>query len=286
MSSVYKYTVERAMGNNAVLVREQESKTEWILLGKGLGFAKATAYIQGNDPRIDKVFRLNQPDQLQQYKALLSNVDAEVFAISEKIIALMEQELTGEVNVQVHVALPSHIQFALYRLKNGMDIVNPFLYETRALFPREYEIAKEAAQLISKEFSMVIPESEVGFLAYHVHSAFSSVPVGRLVKLTNAITEMVDYIEQRLSIRIPKDSLDYAHLITHLQAAMKRIRTDKIVKNPFLSEIKANYQAEYLIASELAIIMGEALNATVCDNEIAFITMHLYRLFQEFNLST
>ncbi|MDB5053812.1 MAG: transcription antiterminator [Bacilli bacterium] len=273
--------IERVIGNNVVLTKDQHSGEELVLLGKGIGFAlKDGGSIDVKDPRIEKRFRLDDRNQLRQYQSLLEEIEPEIINISEKIITLMESEFKKEVQNKVYLALPSHIQFAIYRIRNDMDIVNPFLYETKMCYPKEYEIAEKAAEMINLAFGIQIPEDEIGFLTFHVYSAVTNVSVGQLVKFTNLTNEMIEIIEQRKSIQIPKEGANYVRLITHLRFSIERINQKTVVKNPFVDEMKKNFQAEYKLALELSSIMKEHLQSEVPEDEIGFLVMHLYRLFQ------
>jgi transcriptional antiterminator len=273
--------IDRVIGNNVLLAKDLSSGEELVLLGKGIGFAsKDGGWIGVKDPRIEKRFRLDDRDQLRQYQSLLEDIEPEVLVISEKIIVLMEDEFKKEVHNKVYLALPSHIQFAVYRLRNNMDIVNPFLYETKMCYPKEYDIAQKAASMMSEAFQIFIPEDEVGFLTFHVYSAVTNVSVGQLVKFTNLINEMIEMIEQWKSIQIPKEGANYVRLITHLRFCIERIIQKQVVNNPFLDEMKKNYEDEYRLALELSHAMKEHLQMEIPEDEIGYMVMHLYRLFQ------
>jgi transcriptional antiterminator len=273
--------IDRVIGNNVILAKDQISGDELVLLGKGIGFSsKDGGTIRAKDPRIEKRFRLDDRDQLRQYQSLLEDIEPEVLRISEKIIALMEAEFKKEVSNKVYLALPSHIKFAIYRLRNNMDIVNPFLYETKMCYPKEYDIAQKAADMMSRAFEIIIPDDEVGFLTFHVYSAVTNVSVGQLVKFTNLINEMIEIIEARRMIQIPKEGANYVRLITHLRFSIERIIQMKVVANPFLAEMKKNYKAEYKLARELSVVMKEHLHAEIPEDEIGYLVMHLFRLFQ------
>ncbi|WP_239626221.1 PRD domain-containing protein [Paenibacillus sp. H1-7] len=284
MKSENNHRIERVIGNNVILVKEMGTEREYVLLGKGIGFGcKTSGFIDAKDPRIEKRFRLDDRDQLSQYQSLLEEIDPEVIQISEQIIDNIQKHFTTPVNNKVYFALPSHIQFAIHRLKNGMDIVNPFLYETKVFFPKEYEIAKIAAELIRAKFQIDVPEDEVGFLTYHVHSAVTNVPVGQLVKFSNVINEMVEMIEAVRSIHIPKESMDYVRLVTHLRFSLERIMQKKLVKNPYVKEMKKKHKEEYQLALQLTEIMKHHLQTDIPDDETGFLVMHLYRLFQVYS---
>jgi transcriptional antiterminator len=273
--------IDRVIGNNVLLARDQSSGEELVLLGKGIGFASRDGgWIDAKDSRIEKRFRLDDRDQLRQYQSLLEDIEPEVLLISEKIISLMEAEFKKSVHNKVFLALPSHIQFAVYRLRNQMDIVNPFLYETKMCYPKEYQIAQKAAEMMSQAFEIYIPEDEVGFLTFHVYSAVTNVSVGQLVKFTNLISEMIELIEQRKSIQIPKEGSNYVRLITHLRFCIERIIQMQVIGNPFLAEMKRNYKEEYHLALELSEVMKEHLQREIPEDEIGYMVMHLYRLFQ------
>src|SRR5699024_10184725 len=57
-------------------------------------------------------------------------------------------------NERVHVALTDHMVFAINRLFKGMAIKNPFLAETKALYPFEYEIAAEVVDFINQSLDI------------------------------------------------------------------------------------------------------------------------------------
>ena len=74
-------------------------------------------------------------------------------------------------NEHIHVALTDHLVFAVSRMRRGMGIRNPFLLETKGLYPNEYKIAAEVTEMVNKNLTVALPEGEIGFIALHIHSA-------------------------------------------------------------------------------------------------------------------
>ena len=281
MSSESRLRIERIIGNNVVLAKDEATGKEFVLIGKGIGFSsKGAAQLDSNDPRIEKRFRLDDQDRMKDYQSLLEDIPADVVRISEKIIELAASRFERQIHYKMYLALPSHIHFAIYRLRNGMDIVNPFLYETKMIYTKEYEIAGEAAQMIREAFRIEIPEDEIGFLSYHIHSGIADVPVGQIIKFTNLINILVTTIEQRGDIRIPREGTDYARLISHFRYMIERIMQRKTASNPFMQEIKRSQKREYALAAELSGLMEEQLQMEVPEEEVGYIAMHLFRMFQ------
>lgn len=275
--------IDRVIGNNVIMVKDRSTGEEYVLLGKGIGFnVKGDGLISAEDPRIEKRFRLDENTPIRHYRSILEDVDPDVIRISEEIIADISADFGVAVSPKVYFALPGHIQFAVYRLKNAMDIVNPFLYETKMSFPKEYSIALKAAERISQAFGIEIPEDEIGFLTFHVHAAVSNVSVGQLVKFTSMANDLVQLIESSRQIAIAKESMDYIRLITHLRYAVERIMQGKVAKNPFLPTIRKEHRNEYELALEMGRLMGTYLHMDIPEDEIGYMTMHLYRLFQTY----
>lgn len=284
MEKEHVLKIDRVIGNNVILVKDAATGREYVLLGKGIGFnVKGDGRISQNDPRIEKRFRLDENTPIRQYQMLLEDVDPDVIRICEEIIADISAGFAVTVSPKVYFALPSHVQFAVYRLKNGMDIVNPFLYETQMTFPKEYSIAQKAAERIAGAFEIEVPEDEIGFLAFHVHAAVSNVSVGQLVKFTTLINDLVQLIETKKGITVPKESMDYIRLITHLRYAIERVLQGKVANNPFLEALKKDHREAYDLALEMGRLMGSYLNMDIPEDEIGYMTMHLYRLFQTYN---
>lgn len=282
MSELETFKVIRVIGNNVVMVHGGGMiEFEYVILGKGIGFGtKVGDTITSDDPRIEKLFKLEDREQWNEYR-LLEEFDPKVLEITDKILSGISKEFPGKLNDKVYLALPSHIQFTIYRIRKGMDIINPFLEETKVSFPKEYEIALKAADMIGKAFKIEVPEDEVGFLTYHVYSAVSHVPVGQLVKASSMVGRLIEMIEQERGAVFESGSMDYVRLLMHLRFSVDRILNHSMtVDNPFAEQIKSQFSTEYKLASRLANEMEQDLDQNVPEAEVCFLAMHLYRLFR------
>lgn len=276
-----QFQVQRVIGNNVVMVHGGKNGKEYVIIGKGIGFAvKESGIIEGDDDRIEKLFRLEDREEWSQYQILLEDIDPLVMRITDEIIADIAFQFPDKLNDKIYLALPSHIQFTIYRLRNGMDIVNPFLQETKMTFPKEYEIAYRAAEKINAEFQVQVPEDEVGFLTYHVYSAVSNVPVGQLVKASNIVSELMDVIRDEGNITFEHGSMNHVRLMIHLRFSLERILQKSFIDNPFVKHIKKEYKVEYKLAQKLGTIMRKSLDVDIPEEELCFMAMHLHRLFQ------
>lgn len=282
MSGTETFKVIRVIGNNVVMVQSGKKELEYVILGKGIGFGTKTGgSITSDDPRVEKLFKLEDREQWSQYHHLLEDFDPKVLEITDEILNSITKEFPGKLNDKVYLALPSHIQFTIYRIRKGMDIINPFLEETKISFPREYEIAQKAADMIGKAFDIEVPDDEVGFLTYHVYSAVSHVPVGQLVKASNMVGRLIEIIERERGGPFESGSMDHVRLLMHLRFSVDRILNQSVnVDNPFADQIKSQFISEYGLAKRLAEVMESDLGRPVPEAEVCFLAMHLYRLFR------
>ncbi|OXM14245.1 PRD domain-containing protein [Paenibacillus herberti] len=283
MSGGREYRIERAVGNNVILTVRVDTGKEYVLFGKGLGFeAKGLQTIPGDDPRIEKRYRLDDKEEAGRYRLLLEEIEPESVAIAERIVERIREDMGIPVSPKVYFALPSHIQFAVFRLHSGMEISNPFLEETKLAFPQEYAIAAEAARMIEEAFGIPIPEEEVGFLTFHVHSAAGELSAGQLARRTKLMAEMIALIEQEGEIAIPRRGSDYARLVMHLHHALDRLAEGKSATNPFADEIADKFPEMHRIAALAAEKMEKELGLPVGKNEIGFLAMHVHRLLEAY----
>lgn len=65
----------------------------------------------------------------------------------------------------------AHLSPTIVRLKNHIEIKNPFLPQIKAMYSDIYCKSKAAAKVLSKHISCDIPDDEIGFLALHFGAA-------------------------------------------------------------------------------------------------------------------
>ena len=85
-----------------------------------------------------------------------------------------------------------------------------------------------------------------------------------------AIYEISEKINQELNESI------HIGLVDHLYFAVKRLKNNEEIENPFLVEIETLYSKEYMLADMVAKKVGAYCNVDIPDGEIAFIALHIH----------
>jgi len=88
----------------------------------------------------------------------------------------------------------------------------------------------------------------------------------------SVMTEVVKIASSELDIN---DQHLFFYLAIHLHTALERIRSGKPIINPQLSEVKKNFEREYLTAIKIAPIIKREFGITLPDEEIGFIALYL-----------
>lgn len=273
-----KFTIKKVLNNN-VLIAIDNDKSEVVLIGRGIGFGKKSEEAIFRE-KVEKLFVLNDPAEQEQYKQLVSTLDEETLKVLISVVEIIQERANMLLNEHIHVALTDHLIFAVGRMRRGMAIRNPFLLETKALYPDEYKIAEEVTAMVNKKLTVALPEGEIGFIALHIHSALVNKNVRDVTKYSELIIQLVKMIEAQFNMKIDKSSIDYMRLIRHLHFTIERVvRGEKVAEPEKITLLlKTEYPVCYNLAWKLIKIMQQTLKKDVYEAEAVYLTLHLQRI--------
>ncbi|QNG59073.1 transcription antiterminator [Bacillus sp. PAMC26568] len=265
--------------NNNVLIAEHNTFEEVVLIGKGIGFGKKRGDTM-EENSYEKMFVLTNEKEQEQFKMLLPFVDEDMIAVVSDIIHFIADRVKLPLNEHIHIALIDHITFAIKRLHKGMDIKNPFLVETKTLYPNEYSIAEEVIHMINDRLEVQLPEGEIGFIALHIHSAVTNKPLSDVNQFSQLINQLVGVIEDSMKIKVNHESVNYLRLVRHLRYTIERVLSGETVEEPekFTLLLKKEYPLCYNTSWKMIKVMQQFLKKPVYEAEAVYLTLHLYRL--------
>lgn len=265
--------------NNNVIIALHPLHGEVVVIGKGIGFNRKAKEALPLDS-IEKMFILKDEKEMRQYQQLLPQVDEKLIGLMNDVIFYISQHVEAPLNEHIHIALTDHIAFAMRRWKQGVPMHNPFLLETRELYPKEYRIAAHVIAAINATMGVELPEDEIGFVALHINSAISNRQLTEITEHSHLISDLVELIEHHLGFALERDSLNYSRLIRHLKFAVERIRRgEKVEESDKLDDLlKREYPEMYSLAWKLMKVMQQRLHKPVYEAEAIYLTLHLQRL--------
>ncbi|PLR69456.1 MULTISPECIES: glucose PTS transporter transcription antiterminator GlcT [Bacillaceae] len=272
------FIIKKVLNNN-VLIAEHNTFEEVVLIGKGIGFGKKRGDTM-EENSYEKMFVLTNEKEQEQFKMLLPFVDEDMIAVVSDIIHFIADRVKLPLNEHIHIALIDHITFAIKRLQKGMDIKNPFLVETKTLYPNEYSIAEEVIHMINDRLEVQLPEGEIGFIALHIHSAVTNKPLSDVNQFSQLINQLVGVIEDSMKIKVNHESVNYLRLVRHLRYTIERVLSGETVEEPekFTLLLKKEYPLCYNTSWKMIKVMQQFLKKPVYEAEAVYLTLHLYRL--------
>ncbi|MCM3594632.1 transcription antiterminator [Metabacillus idriensis] len=272
------FTIKKVLNNN-VLIADHDTYEEVVLIGKGIGFGKKRGDMMQEDS-YEKMFVLTNQKEQEQFKMLLPFVDEDMIEVVSDVIHFIAERVKLPLNEHIHIALIDHITFAIKRLQKGMDIKNPFLIETKTLYPNEFLIAEEVIDMINDRLKVNLPEGEIGFIALHIHSAITNKPIADVNQFSQLINQLVGVIEDSMKIKVNHDSVNYLRLVRHLRYTIERVLSGETVEEPekFTLLLKKEYPLCYNTSWKMIKVMQQFLKKPVYEAEAVYLTLHLYRL--------
>lgn len=270
--------IKKVLNNNVIIAAHPEHE-EVVVIGKGIGFGKKAKEMLQVE-QIEKMFVLTNEREREQYKLLVPHVSEKLIELMNDLMFYIQDRVDTPLNEHIHIALTDHIAFAIKRLKQGFTVDNPFLVETKVLYPNEYKIAEEVVELINSRLNIHLPEGEVGFIALHIYSSITNSEVSSINQNSRLIAHLVSLIEENLQIVLDKESIHYLRLVRHLQYAIERVKNGEQVEESqhFANLLKAEFPECYNLAWKLVKVMQNQLQLPVYEAESIYLTMHLQRL--------
>lgn len=115
--------VYKKINNNVALARDAKGR-ELVVFGKGIGFA-SMPYELTDLSRIQRTFY----DVNEKYLALLRDVPEAVFLAADDIADTAREELDCTLNANLTYALADHLNFAIQRSREGLNVQVPLAYD-------------------------------------------------------------------------------------------------------------------------------------------------------------
>lgn len=273
--------IAKILNNNVVVVHDEHHQ-EQVVMGRGLGFQKRIGDFLDQD-KIEKVFSLKDQGLVSQLGELLGRIPLEVMGVCDRIIMLAIQRL-GPLQDSLYISLTDHCHFAIERMKVGVNIRNALLWETRNLYPREFNVGQEALAMIADRLGVVLPEDEAGFIALHLVNAQLNSEMPEVIHITRVMQEILNIVKYQMRIEYNEHALSYIRFITHLKFFAQRMLSCSVQasSDPSMCKtIQENYPASWLCAEKINQFLSLEYKRALSQEEIMFLAIHIEQVSKE-----
>lgn len=271
--------------NNSLILALDESGTECILMGKGLGYHKAIGYPVKKE-EIQKIFVLTDNKMLKNFIQLASTIDETYLNMVREIIDFAAKKYQIKVKDYLYLSLADHISFVVKRFKEG-NIGENFNYPDVLLHHRnEYQIGLFAVNLINKKMHVLLPDSEATGIG--LHFVDEEVDVGDQQK-NRKIAELVNSLEkiaQRIiGGNIDQNTFTYSRFLTHLNYFCERVYENKLFSDEdregLYQDLAAKMTKEAEIINAFDEFIREKINLRITKQERIYLIVHLHKVVEE-----
>lgn len=272
----------KKLNNNVVLALNDKGE-EIIVTGKGLGFRKMP-YILEDLSLIEKKYIIPQNTKASE---ILESIPNEVIKVTEKVIRNGYKELNMEFNADILLTLSDHINFAIQRSKEGVEMRSPLQWEIKHLYPKEYEIGFHSLDIIENDLRVKLDKNEAAFIALHfINAQIGKHDMTETTKITTIMGEILSLIKYKFKIEFNEDSFEFTRFVTHIRYFIIRQVNNKPLdndNNDMFTLMKDKLTEEL----ECVEIIEKHLNKNYgwkCTNdEKLYLMLHIQRIRKEKN---
>ncbi len=250
---------------------------EVVILGKGVGFPPVPYELEDLS-RVERTFYDIDP----KYLGMIRDLPKEILMVSADIAEQAELELDCQLNPNLPLTLADHLSFAIERMRKNFDLTAPIAYDIGHLYPGEYELGKQALQMLEEQTGICLPQNEAVSVALHlINAETENSDLHSFITMMNIMGEVDDLIEQSLNIRLDKDGYNYSRFVIALSYLIQRLETGTQVEhkvNSMKRTLMWEYPDIYQCACRVTAYFKESRGWNCSDDETVYLMLHIYRV--------
>lgn len=270
--------------NNNVVVSQNEENEEVIVMGRGLAFSKKNGDRISKD-QIDKVFVLQNNDNLSHFTELLKQIPIEYFMITDQIIQKAKLVLGKPLNENLYISLSDHLYGTVERHQRGVELKNVLNLEIKRFYADEYAVGLYAITLIEDELKVRLPEDEAGFIALHLFNGQMEDDFHEAMDMTEMIQRILKQVEDFFDIQFDEESVYFFRFMTHLKFFAYRVLSGKTYdgedERALLSLMSKKHPEAYACVLEVSRCLNDEYHYIMSSEEKLYLTIHISKVVME-----
>lgn len=272
--------VIKVINNNLVRTYDENGK-EVLAMGCGLGFKKSPG--DEIDPdKIEKLYTSNDKTNSNQLVKILEKIPFEHIQVTNEIINFAKASLGKKLNDNICISLTDHINFAIERYNNGIELKNALLWEIKKFYNHEYLIGKEALDIIKRRLGIQLSEDEAGFIALHlVNASMDEISMQKATDMAKMMQQIVNIVKYHFNMELDEYSVHYERFITHVKFFAQRVLSGTVIRDQdkqFLAILKEQCKEEYACTQKVKEFIKQEYGCDLTEDEMIYLTVHIKRI--------
>ncbi|MDQ1236190.1 beta-glucoside operon transcriptional antiterminator [Paenibacillus sp. SORGH_AS306] len=271
--------IAKVINNNVVSIYQADG-SELVVMGRGIAFKKKPDD-KIDESKIQKVFALKNKQTSDNFKMLLREVPIELIEIVENMIVYTKETLGKKLNENLYVSLTDHINFAIERYQQGLEIKNVLLWEIKQIYREEFGIGLKTLEQINHKLGIELPEDEAAFIAIHIINAEMNEEVSTTMTITKFIQQTLNIVKYHFKKEFDEDSLSYFRFVTHLKFFAQRVLKGTHYNDNYdhlYTMIKEKHHEAAACAEKIQKFVAKEYNYQSTNEELLYLTVHLERV--------
>ncbi len=281
--------VVKVLNNSLVLALDDEGR-ETILMGKGIGFHKASGYEFGAD-EVEKVFVLHDRSITRSIIQLAVETDSVYFEIAKNVIDYAIETYQMKLIDHIYLSLTDHLAFAARRVKKGIIVPNFYTQDMQHFNPNEYALGQYALRAVKEQTGVEIPEDEAGNIAFHFINAQEDHPYNEKNRKIKQLTEdVLDIVKYYYQLVYDEDSIAYSRYLTHIRLFAQRLVSGKQLPEDtsrlLYDQIAQVCTSEFACVARVDRFVRERFGAGITNQEEMYLALHIHRILEGGRIGT
>lgn len=272
------YRVEKVLNHNVILAINENDKQEYLIMQKGIGFGKKIA--ERLEVEDAQVYSLTDIKNAKDTTSSVREIEPIYLEAANMLLDEAEKRI-GKVERSVLIPLADHIDFAVKRIREQGEISNPMISDIQVLFHMEYKVAEMILPFLEQNSDVTMSESELGYIALHIHSAIAEQNVTSSMQVARCVRECISLLEREIHQSIPVTTLSYNRLMNHVRYMILRAEQGEEIKLSMNDYMELRFKKSYSIAAYVCQEMGKILHTKLHEHEIGYLAMHIQRCMEE-----
>lgn len=270
--------------NNNVVVCENESKEEVVVMGRGVafGFKKGDTVCED---KVEKIFTSGKGYDFNHFVKLIGEIDLVNYEFIEGLIEFAKSELGKKLNNSIYITLTDHINTLHERAEVGAYVKNTMLWDIKRLYKEEFSISKQIVNKINEKLGSEFDDNEAASIALHIVNAELDTEMKVAIDITKVMTQILNIVKYNFKINYDEDSLTYHRFITHLRFFTQRIFNKNTYtgneENELFELVKIKYSDSYNCSQVIKKFLVDEYDYTLEDEECLYLTIHISKIVKE-----
>lgn len=275
------YQIKKVLNSSVVLV-EDDTNAEFVLLGKGIGFGKKPGQAVGEES-VSQVFIPVDDAKIQEFVHSIGTVDPAYIEIVNTLIKKAHEQLQLKLTPTSYFALVDHLQFAVVRYHDQLMFTNKVFWEIKTYYRKEYQLGELGVKLLNEHFAIEIPEDEAANIAFHFINAQMNAKSFKGMEAAKLISSIVNLVGYSLGVDLVQQNIHHTRLVTHIKFFVERYFQDQMLdsNDTEMFEYVANrYPKALAVAYQVNEFVKKKYQKPMTNDELLYLAIHFNRILQ------